>query len=236
MKKELFLNDLNRFNIKTILIDEYSEITDLLRVIERNYKTRTIFISGAAHEYGSNSRDETLKFIHDLSGKIIKNNFKIVSGFGLGIGSALISGALDQIYMNQKKLLHDELLLRPFPQSTTGTTSLPDLWSKYRNDMLAHSGTALFLYGNKMLDGTLKLSNGMMEEYEIAKSKNILTLPVGATGYMSKKLWEKELEIIESNSKANRRFKELFIKLGDKSKSFGELTEIIIEILKLKSQ
>ncbi|WP_257266354.1 SIR2 family protein [Endozoicomonas sp. ONNA2] len=130
-KQELFVNDLNRFNIKAILIDDYSEITELLRVIEFNYKKKTIFISGAAHEYGAYGEKETLKFVHRLSGKLISEGYKVVSGFGLGIGSSVISGALEQIYMKGNSTINDQLVLRPFPQSSSGSSSLRDLWTNY---------------------------------------------------------------------------------------------------------
>jgi hypothetical protein len=47
-KQDLFCGDLNRFNIKVVLVDSYSEITDILRTIENRHRQKSIFISGAA--------------------------------------------------------------------------------------------------------------------------------------------------------------------------------------------
>ncbi|WP_171972101.1 SIR2 family protein, partial [Vibrio panuliri] len=66
-KQLFFIKDLERFNIKTILVDEYEEITDLLIKLEIKYKSRTIFISGAACEYGDLEEKEALRFVYDLS-------------------------------------------------------------------------------------------------------------------------------------------------------------------------
>ena len=42
-KQDYFVKDLERFNVKTILVDDFSEITELLRRLEQNYKSKTIF-------------------------------------------------------------------------------------------------------------------------------------------------------------------------------------------------
>ena len=52
-----FIDDLKRFNIKTVLIQEYSEITEMLRSIKRIYNSRTVYISGAAAEYEPDGKD-----------------------------------------------------------------------------------------------------------------------------------------------------------------------------------
>ncbi|PQJ84493.1 SIR2 family protein [Aliivibrio sifiae] len=227
-KQELFVNDLNRFNVKAILIDDYSEITELLRVVEFNYKKKTIFISGAAHEYGAYGEKDTLEFVHRLSGKLIAEGYKIVSGFGLGIGSAVISGALEQIYMRGNNTINDQLILRPFPQSSNSRVPLKEVWSHYRKDMISHAGISIFLFGNKVNDGDIVNSNGMQEEYDISKSKGVLVIPVGATGYMAEELWSKEIENPPS------KFSKLISDLNDKTDTLNQLEHKILEIIKVK--
>lgn len=75
-----------RFGIKTIFITDYPEITDILLYLEKAYRRKTIFISGAAHEYGQFEKSSAEGFIYNLSKKISKMGFRIVSGFGLGVG------------------------------------------------------------------------------------------------------------------------------------------------------
>ena len=53
-----FIDDLKRFNIKTVLIQEYSEITEMLRSIKRIYNSRTVYISGAAAEYEPDQKSQ----------------------------------------------------------------------------------------------------------------------------------------------------------------------------------
>lgn len=44
-KLSYFIDDLKRFNIKTVLIQEYSEITEILQSIKRVYNGRTVYLS-----------------------------------------------------------------------------------------------------------------------------------------------------------------------------------------------
>ncbi|OEE71671.1 SIR2 family protein [Vibrio genomosp. F6] len=235
-KQEYFVKDLARFNIKTILIDDYREITDLLKRLERKFKSKTVFISGAAHEYGNIGEHQALKFVYELSKKLVSKNMRIVSGFGLGVGSSVISGALEQTFKSPKAKLEDKLILRPFPQSTAGEVPLSGLWTKYREDMINYAGIALFLFGNKLDGNEVISSNGMREEFEIAKQNELFLLPIGATGYMSKELWL-ELNIqIQDDHNISNKMKELYLKLGELEFDSECLIDSIIEILDLNEK
>lgn len=219
-KQELFIRDLKRFNIRTILVDKYEDITNILKEVENKYKRKNIFISGAAYEYGNWGREKSEEFVQELSKRLIKNDYKIVTGFGLGIGSAVISGALNAIYSNPLKYSKDDLILRPFPQNLHGK----EFWTKNREDLIDYAGIAIFLFGNKKDEnGKIVLSNGMREEFEIAKENNLLLVPVGMTGYISKKFWD-ELRDVYSDC-------ELYKILGDKSKEPQELIDTILSFL-----
>lgn len=181
-KQDYFIKDLKRFSIETILVDAYEEITEFLSDLEKVIKRDCIFISGAAHDYGSWGIMKSERFIHNLSKGVISNRFRIVSGFGLGVGSAVISGALEEIYKDLQSKSKDDLILRPFPQTDSGKK----IWTKYRHDMIAYSGVAIFLFGNKKVDDGIVESTGMREEFEIAKEK----------GFM-KKYWKTLINIIQ---------------------------------------
>lgn len=218
-KQQLFIGDLKRFNIMALLVDEYSDITNIFMEIEIKYKRKNIFISGAAHEYEPWGRNKSEEFVHDLSKKLIENDYKIVSGFGLGIGSAVISGALKAIYSNSSKHSKDELILRPFPQNIEGR----EFWTQNRKDMIEYAGIAIFLFGNKLEGEKIVFSNGMREEFEIAKNNNLLLVPVGATGFISEELWNELKEEYGEDS--------FYLDLGDKVKEPSELIDSILNFL-----
>src|SRR5690606_6865689 len=84
-----------------------------------------------------------------LSYKLAEKEYKIVSGYGLGIGSIVINGALDFKLNSNYKNLDDLLILRPFPQIQSGSKSIPEIWTDYRNDIISKAGIAIFIFGTK---------------------------------------------------------------------------------------
>tara|TARA_R110001606_G_scaffold389116_1_gene554927 strand:+ start:524 stop:1960 length:1437 start_codon:yes stop_codon:yes gene_type:complete len=233
-KQEYFVKDLERFNVKTILVDDFSAITNLLRRLEQNFKSKTMFISGAAHEYGKMEERDALGFVYKLSRSLVSKGMRVVSGFGLGVGSSVISGVLEQTFTNQKAKIEDQLVLRPFPQSTEGKIPLSALWTKYREDMIDYAGVALFMFGNKLSEGNIILSNGMREEYEIAREKGLFLIPIGATGYMAEQLWKEQNTELQKNTNISIEMKQLFAKLGDSNTNGAELIILVNQIIDLK--
>lgn len=190
-KQALMINDLRRYGIQTLEIDNYAEITNILKAIEKEVKKNTIFISGSAEIYDPYQRDDAVQFIHRLSKKIILKNLRIVNGFGWGIGSSVINGALEAIYESNGMISESQLILRPFPQFATGETSLQSLWHDYRKRMISLSGVTIFLFGNKKNEeGSIVEAGGILQEFEISLQNGSVCIPIGCTGYISRKIFE----------------------------------------------
>lgn len=187
-KQALFIQDLKRVGIDTVLIDDYQEITDILLAVEQSQKRKTVFISGAAEDYTPFTQPEVEKFVSELAQGILAQGFRIVTGFGLGIGSSVISGSVEYLLKHRFKIDEDHLILRPFPQNQEGKA----LWTHLREDMISYAGITIFLFGNKkeIVDGKeqVVLSDGIQEEFDISKRNGNILIPVGATGFMAKKL------------------------------------------------
>lgn len=186
-KQELFIGDLKRVGIQTVLVDDYQEITEILLEVEKSQKQKTIFISGAAEDYSPYSQKEVEEFVSSLTQEILKLGYRVVTGFGLGIGSSVISGSVKYLLENRLKIDEEHLILRPFPQNEEGK----GLWTAYREDMISYAGVSIFLFGNKLDEnGKLVLSNGIQEEFDISNKNGNILLPVGGTGYIAEKLWK----------------------------------------------
>lgn len=192
-RQEYHVRDLQRFGIQALLIEEYSEIPKILKEIENRFLKKTIFISGSAEEYGAWEKQEALNFVHALSAALVKEGYRIVNGFGWGIGSAVINGALDAIYSKPEKYSEDQLIMRPFPQVASNDKDLKELWQEYRNRMIGLSGIAIFVFGNKIKDSVIVNADGVRSEFLIAHQKGCVALPIGATGYMAKELADEML-------------------------------------------
>lgn len=231
-KQELFILDLERYNIRAVMVQQYSDITSILRRVESRYKSRTVFVSGAANEYGPDwSERESLQLVHKFGKELIAHKYRVVTGLGLGIGSTLLDGMLQQILHVNGSAIGDQLIIRPFPQ--TGG-AIKHLWSEYRKDMLDHAGMAVFMFGNKLVGDPpgLVLSNGMVEEFEIAVSKGIKVLPLGFTGYAARELYDRvDADKETYYPKATQRFLELFALLGDASRSLNDQQKTTLDAL-----
>lgn len=230
LHQQYFINDLKRFNIVAVMIDDYNEIEVILQQIENIYKRKTVFISGAAHEYGKWKENDARSFIHKLSSTLVKKQYRIVSGFGLGVGSFVISGVLEEIYLNPKTTSQDQLILRPFPIEASGSVDKQTLWQMYREDMCSYAGVAVFIFGNKLVDGAVVKSDGLMKEFEIARSKNLFIIPVGSTGFMSSEIHDIVMSDVESYKYNSSPLQNSLQELGD-CVDAEKLITIILSIL-----
>lgn len=190
VKLDLKVKDLKRFGINAVLIKEYSDITTILKNIEKKFKVNKVFISGSAEDYGDFSDEKAKDLLHNLSKTLVINNHHIISGFGLGVGSFVINGALEEIFTNKGKKINDYLTLRPFPQAESGGKTLKELWTEYRKDMISESGVMIFVFGNKLVDGQVVEADGMLEEYRIARVKDKYIIPIGSTGFAAESIFK----------------------------------------------
>ena len=207
-KQSLVTQDLMRFNIKTIFVDDFAQITQLLKVIEDRFRRRTVFISGSAVDYGPWGRAATEEFVSKAASALIEKNLRITSGFGLGIGSAVVTGAVQQIYSTRQRSVDEQLMLRPFPIGIKNATDRQKTYARYRQELIAQAGTAIFVMGNKAVAGKTTGAGGVRAEYELAKAHGLYLLPIGASGWMASELWTEVMADIATlfpkNTKAVR--------------------------------
>lgn len=203
-----------------MLIDDYSEITIILHEIEKRINQKNIFISGSASEYGEFDEKEASEFIQLLSKSLIQKGYSLISGFGLGVGSNVIIGALNEIYIKCKVINNDRLLLRPFPQGIENDDTRKKLWTQYREDMIFRAGISIFIFGNKKDNASENIvyANGVKSEYEIARKHGNLIVPIGCTGYVAKEIWDDVAANLEEfyPEKCNDKLKSAFNSLNIK--------------------
>jgi hypothetical protein len=233
LKQDYFIRDLKRFGIQTVLVGEYSEITEILATVAAKYKKSSIFISGAAEEYGTWSRTDAEGFIHKLSYQIAEKKNRVITGFGVGVGSAVINGTLAYLNEAGKTISDEDLVMRPFPQTATGTAALAEQWTDYRKAMLDYPGIAVFVFGNKRdTSAKIFLSDGMRDEFNFCIERGIHVLPVGATGYMANELWvEMKTDLKKFYPGASSDFVTDFQRLGDATKLPDELRATIQRLI-----
>jgi hypothetical protein len=233
LKQDYFIRDLKRFSIYTVLVDEYAQITSLLEKVAAIYKRSSIFISGAAEDYGTWARANAESFLHALSHQVVAKKNRIITGFGVGVGGIIINGALAYLNDSGKTISDEEIMMRPFPQVATGTGILAEQWTAYRKAMIDYAGIAFFVFGNKRDDqGNIILSNGMKQEFDLCVQAGVRVLPIGATGFMAAELWK---EVWGNFTKyfpgSTAHFMQEFEKLGDVTKRPEELLPTVQKLV-----
>ncbi|MFM0372372.1 SIR2 family protein [Paraburkholderia aspalathi] len=225
-KQRHLIEDLKRFNVRTLLVDDYPDITAILRRIDRAYRRKTIFISGSADELNGWDAQDVNEFLFSLGKIVIQKGYRLVSGFGWGISNELLSGAIEQIYAQRQGHIQDHLVVRPFPRAITDHGKRSALWHEYRTDLISQAGIALFLFGNKRVEDKIIPADGVEKEFRIAQSLDLVTLPVGATGYSAKSLAEEIGPGVESGPE-KAEFKEAFRRLQESVAKPQELLDKI---------
>ncbi len=138
-----------------------------MQAIEHAVLANHVFISGSADFYeGTWSKTKIDELAYKLANQLVKETFRVTSGFGLGIGSSVINGALDEIYCSRFKHIDEHLCLRPFPQGIEDADARRAKWKRYREEMLDENGIAIFMAGNKRTSENAKaLADGCLQEY-----------------------------------------------------------------------
>lgn len=195
IKQKLRIEDLLEYGINTLEIDEYDEITEIFKEIRQNVYKNNVFISGSAFQYSEYS-DETQarSLISNLAVELIRNNYKVFSGYGLGVGEFVVEGIIKGL-SEKDSIPIDPFKLKIFPQKTSSEKSKKELWTGLREDLISQCRIAIFIFGNKQQDGGVVLANGMKEEFEIAKAHNLKLIPIPITGYQARNLYNENKDL-----------------------------------------
>jgi hypothetical protein len=230
-RQEMQISNLKHYGIQTVFVDDYSEITDILKEIEKASKLRNVFISGSADSYPAPwDKDSVENFATKLAGKLVHDNYKVTSGFGLGIGSAVVNGALDIIYNEKYKHTDEYLCLRPFPQNISDPVERARRWEKYREDIISGTGIAIFIFGNKWKDGShseIINANGCIEEFNIARKEGNIIIPIGSTGNAAKEIYD----MVKCDISEYSYLEDYIDQLGTE-KDVDKLIEIVMNIIR----
>lgn len=228
-KQDLQEENLRNYGIQTVFVDSYDEITDILRDIEKATKFKNVFISGSSSKYMEPwDQNKAEKLAGNIARELVRKDCRIVSGFGLGIGSAVINGALDVIYKEKYRHLDEHLGLYPFPQNISEPNENKEKWKEYRERIIEDTGVAIFMFGNKIeKDSNTKIiADGCIEEFKIAKKRGNIIIPIGSTGDAAKKIFDEVKIRIEDYPYLTK-----FINQLESETDIDTIVDIILRIL-----
>jgi len=244
LAQKYWIDELAKKGIITCLIDEYTEIEEILKRVYKKYMARKIFVSGSScGDYGRFTETEAHQLLYKLGYKLIDDfefqDINLISGYGLGVGPDLIEGAAEAVANNDLDF-GKKILIYPFPKtyysihSEDRSSELEDHFLHYREKMIDKCGIALFLFGNKRgKDGNIIPADGVVKEFEIAHKQGKFVFPIGSTGGASKLLADKVLSNYEEYNNTSLEVKKLYCELNLPEITANEIIEKICEIIDL---
>lgn len=222
--------DLRRFGIQTLWIDEYEHLEPLLRALAAYVDRSSVFVAGAAADPAplGSSRLEGLS--RELGQRLVRHGFRLVSGFGLGIGEQVVLGALRALYFESAGRHDDGVLIRPFPRAADQAMQSAAN-ARHREDLISRVGSIVVVAGNKP-DGSggVRPSEGVIQEVEIARRLGKFIIPIGATGHVARQIWSQ----VSANPQGylpNLNVGAHLQTLGDDSASDAAILDAVLAIL-----
>jgi hypothetical protein len=185
------VSDLLRYGITAILVDDYSEVTTILQGLVDRVRDHSIFISGSAREHGHLGPERMERLAQRLGSEIIQRKYRLVTGFGLGIGPAVLMGAVGELYRSGEKL-EDRVVLRPFPRTAVTDAEKEAVYTRHRMELLREARFTIFIAGNRLgPDGTgVQNGPGVIEEFELGDGE-VVPIPIGGTGFAAEEIWRR---------------------------------------------
>lgn len=219
--------DFKNYGVNVILVDDYSEINDILSEIKRRVYMKNVFICGA-YENETANKDKIAQLGTSLATWLVEHGFKIFSGFGKNFGGYIVKGAFEGCTLGEGKDFNKHVSLFPLPYNVKLT---PDerakLYTKLRENMIAPTQITIVICGEKKDDkGNLIPSPGVIEEVKISQNQGNLIIPIGVSGGVAKIVWE------EMKNCPDKGYKETdFDLLNQEWTSYNKIYESIQRII-----
>lgn len=167
--------------------------------------------------------------VRQVGGRLIRDGYNLVSGFGLGMGEQCVVGALRALYGIPKGTELERLVVRPFPATTTGDQRA--LNAKHREELLSRSGIVVVISGNRAsAGGGVENSPGVLKEVGIALREGKIVIPIGATGHVAHEIWKEAEAKPEKFLPGIAAAGELSV-LGDSSATNDQLVNALFHLL-----
>ena len=235
--QELRINAMAKYGILTILVNDYEEITLMLRYLYNNYITNNVFVSGGINpetlsDYGNFDMERDTNsnlgpaenFLTLLGKALIDNNFHIYTGFGAGVGNYILSGVLlsDKNKYTNIGIINNEIHISSLVEVDKLTKK------RIREKMIGQCSSSIIVFGYGNED------SGTYEEYEIAEKAGKYIVPIKKTGLAAENIYEKlkkqekigEMVFLEKESKINNMVQGIVrLLIEHKEKKENELRE-----------
>lgn len=218
-----FVEDLEkRYHIRVLLVDEYSEIQDILSALNERIRCKKVFFSGAFSSYSEEIEEYSHSFSRYVSNAVLAADYRIVNGIGRRFGTHLIGYATEYLVKEGIKDIEKHLIIRPF---VAHDCKADEKKKANREKIIGQCGAAVFLFGDLSQNGSNKIS-GVMEEFKIAKQQYKTIIPIAYPNMLSDSIWD----IVKQNL-TEYPYLEGKIELLTSNYPIDQLAKIIVQIL-----
>lgn len=188
-RHSLWVDDLQNYGIQCVEVDDYADVDALVEAVERRIGMSSVLVSGSFPQGGDPKQRQQVETIAQEIGRAIaRRQLRLVSGFGLVVGSAALSGMLDELNKQDAPNFDWSLNLRPFPQLIPSGWKAEDYYQRYREDLVKHAGACIFVAGLKD-DGSV--ADGVMREFDVVLAAKRYPIPIGTTGGAAAEIWKR---------------------------------------------
>ncbi len=227
IKQQHQIVDLAEYGIEVILVDDYSEINEILKAIVNEVYKKNIFISGTL-ENDTKNMTEICSIANKLSSRLILSGYKIFTGYGKTLGAFVVDGAYSGCKLQSKDDFYHQtnssemssvaervtnkynsrVFLFPFPYAESmSDEDRAEYYFRLRKNMLASTRVMIILCGEKGTDK--RISDGVIAEYNLACEFNDIVIPLAISGGAALKIWEEINNKKESLKYSYERFENL---------------------------
>ena len=192
-KQEHHVADMQSYGINVVLVDSYDQIEDILTEIKVRVHINDVLICGA-YEDGTRNKDNRIAPLAEkLSTELIAKGYRIFTGYGKNLGANIVAGAFKGCAGagSVAKAFNENVFLFPFPYKLPDGTDRKKFYTDLRSNMVSKAQISIFISGEKLDNGVLINSPGVMEEYELSKQQGNLIIPVASTGGAALAIWNK---------------------------------------------
>lgn len=220
---EHFVDDIEqRYHIRVLLVDEYDEVPTVLAEINERIRSKRVFISGAFSTYEEKIEEYSHNFSCQITKELFSSDYRIINGIGRRFGTHLIGYANEYLAKEGVKNIERYLIVRPFVGRESGSAEKK---KQAREQVIGQCGAAIYLFGDQDRNGINGLS-GVMEEFEIARQKHKIIIPIAYPGMVSEVIWKQVKENITQYP-----YLEGKIDMLTCNYSLEELSKLIVQIL-----
>lgn len=175
----------DKYNIKTIFIDEQTEIDTYLRELYCRYCNHNVFICGSFRNITNDERLYIEEFVDALVVELFKNRFNIYSGNGRGLGEIVVART-----SKYQQVLNGHVVNRPL--IFTGDSEQKKRLKNKR--ILKDCSTMIIICGQ---DDSLQDSKNVYAQFgqfmaNFTDEAAPLVIPVPTTGYAAKSIYHSE--------------------------------------------